>query len=226
MPMLQGLFGASGSWVRVVEHGAVRVFSFAFSMASAYAIRLFFTPLDVADPGERVITWVIAVGFGGLGYIVSRGLVHRMMHKEPVWAYAPIVFLVELVEIACNYILAASVVHQAWWLNSVPANQQGFLTFITYVVLSAVPLVSIFLAVVDMDLDRSKTVNVAMVRKPVVPPRPVVQPGAANNGAAAAKRAAYFGNRQAQQNQQGQQGSQNGARVLMNDPEKDSAGVP
>jgi hypothetical protein len=228
----------SGSWVRRAEHGILRVVSLAFSLASAYAIRVFFAPLDAADPGERVITWVIAAGFGVLGYVVSRGLVHRMIHKESIWAYAPICFLVELVDISCNYVLAASVVRQAWWLGAVPTGQRGVLTVITYAVLSVIPLVSLFLAVVDMDLERSKQGGAGIVvGSPVV--RPLAQQVAARaNGAgssagnvasmsaanAAAKRAQFFANRQ----QQAQQGGGGSAGSLLNDPDKDAAlaGVP
>src|SRR6266480_7951174 len=142
------------NWVRRVEHVVLRVVSFGFSMASAYAIRLFFAPLDAVDRFEQVITWVIALGFGVLGYVVSRGLVHRMMHKERILAYAPICLVV--VDIACNYSLAAEAVHLAAWLEAVPVSQQGLLTTVTYVVLSVIPLVSMLLAVVDMDLERSK----------------------------------------------------------------------
>jgi len=213
----------SGSWVRQTEHAILRAVSLLFSMASAYAIRLFFAPLDVADTGERFITWGIAVGFGILGYIVSRGLVHRLMHKENVLAYAPICFLVELVDIACNYVLAASAVRQAWWLGAVPANQRGVLTLITYVVLSAIPLVSLFLAVVDMDLERSKQGGSGgpLVRQAVQPVavRASATPGNTNATNAAAKRAQHFGNRQ----QQAQQGGGGGARSLLHDPDKDMA---
>jgi hypothetical protein len=212
--------------------------SLAFSLASAYAIRVFFAPLDAADPGERVITWVIAAGFGVLGYVVSRGLVHRMIHRESIWAYAPICFLVELVDISCNYMLAVSVVRQAWWLGAVPIDQRGVLTVITCAVLSVIPLVSFFLAVVDMDLERSKQGGAGTVGSPVV--RPLAQQVAARaNGAgfsagnaasvsaanaAAAKRAQFFANRQ----QQAQQGGGGSAGSLLNDPDKGVAlaGVP
>lgn len=234
-------FTVSESWVRQAEHAILRLVSLVFSMASAYAIRLFFAPLDAADRGEVVITWAVAIGFGILGYIVSRGLVHRLMHKERIWAYAPICLLVELVDIACNYVLAASVVRQAWWLASVPTDQRGVLTFITYVVLSAIPLVSLFLAVVDMDLERSKKgASRAPAGRPAVgntaTSRPVVAPVARASAqqaqasqqvtSAAAKRASFWSNRQAQQPQQ--QAESGSARSLTEDPEKTAvvAGVP
>lgn len=223
MPMMRRMF-AGGSWIRVAEHTILRIVSLAFSLASAYAIRVFFAPLDAADPGERVITWIVAAGFGVLGYVVSRGLVHRMMQKESIWAYAPICFLVELVDISCNYVLAASVVREAWWLNAVPENQRGILTVITYVVLSAIPLVSLFLAVVDMDMERSKHGTAAPVRanKPVasfrsVPQlKPATPPG--NNGttsAAGAARRAQFWNKQ----------QQGGGTSMSYDPDKELAGA-
>src|SRR5947209_951480 len=116
------------SWIRRAEHGVLRLVSFGFSMASAYAIRLFFAPLDAVDRWEQVITWVVALGFGVLGYVVSRGLVHRMMHKERILAYAPICLVVVVVDVACNYALAAEAVHLASWLVAVPVSQRGLLT--------------------------------------------------------------------------------------------------
>jgi len=145
------------SWVRRCEHAVLRVVSLVFSLASAYAIGLFFRPLDAVDRFESTITWSVALGFGVLGYMVSRGLVHRMMNGERVRVYVPICLVVELVEIACNYSLAAAQVHGASWLAAVPESQRALLTFITYVVLSVIPLVSILLAAVDMDLERAKT---------------------------------------------------------------------
>src|SRR5712691_1445569 len=136
------------NWVRRIEHVVLRVVSFGFSMASAYAIRLFFAPLDTVDRFEQVITWVIALGFGVRGDVVWRGLVHRMMLGERIRVYAPICLVVVLVDIACNYSLAAEAVHQAAWLAAVPVSQRALLTAVTYAVLSAIPLVSILLAVV------------------------------------------------------------------------------
>lgn len=143
-------------WVRRVEHGVLRVVSLGFSMASAHAIRWFFAPLDSVDALQPFITWMIAIGFGLLGYFVSRGLALRLMNHERIRAYAPICFVVELVEIVCNYALAAAVIQQAAWLHAVPAVQRTLLTNATYMVLSIIPLVSVLLAVVDMDLERKK----------------------------------------------------------------------
>src|SRR6266702_260635 len=143
-------------WVRRVEHVVLRLVSLGFSLASAHAIRWFFAPLDGVDVLQPTITWMIAIGFGVLGYCVSRGLAHRLMNKERIRAYAPICLVVELVEIFCNYALAAAVVQRATWLSAVPFTQRAALTALTYVVLAIIPLVSLLLAVVDMDLERSK----------------------------------------------------------------------
>jgi hypothetical protein len=148
--------GGHGVWVRRVEHFVLRVVSLGFSLASAHAIRWFFAPLDGVDALQPVITWTVAAGFGILGYIVSRGLAHRLMNKERIRAYAPICLVVEVVEIFCNYALAAAVIQRATWLQEVPVMQRTFLTDFTYLVLSIIPLVSVLLAVVDMDLERSK----------------------------------------------------------------------
>jgi hypothetical protein len=143
-------------WVRKVEHIVLRVVSLGFSLASAHAIRWFFAPLDGIDALQPLITWIVAGGFGILGYIVSRGLAHRLMNKERIRAYAPICAVVEIVEIFCNYALAAAVIQRATWLRVIPLDQRAFLTGLTYLVLSIIPLVSLLLAVVDMDLERSK----------------------------------------------------------------------
>src|SRR5438876_2652391 len=143
-------------WVRKVEHIVLRVVSLGFSLASAHAIRWFFAPLDGIDTLQPIITWTVAIGFGVLGYIVSRGLAHRLMNKERIRAYAPICAVVEIVEIFCNYALAAAVIQRATWLQVIPTNQRAVLTAFTYLVLSIIPLVSLLLAVVDMDMERSK----------------------------------------------------------------------
>ncbi len=144
------------SWVRRVEHLVLRIVSLGFSLASAHAIRWFFAPLDGVDRFQPFITWVIAIGFGVLGYFVSRGLAHRLMQKESIWSYAPICVAVEFVEIFCNYALAAAVIQRAAWLLMVSPAQRAVLTFLTYVALSIIPLISVLLAVVDMDLERKK----------------------------------------------------------------------
>src|SRR5437764_352110 len=156
MKMFSAWKGSGGVWVRRVEHFVLRVVSLAFSLGSAHAIRWFFALLDGVDTLQPFITWMIAIGFGVLGYFVSRGLAHRLMNKERIRAYAPICFVVELVEIFCNYAMAAAVIARARWLDATPAPQHLVLTVLTYVVLSIIPLVSVLLAVVDMDLERSK----------------------------------------------------------------------
>src|SRR5438105_4092802 len=156
MQLMQRMATGHGTWVRRFEHLVLRLVALAFSLASAHAIRWFFAPLDGVDSMQPAITWTVAIGFGVLGYFVSRGLAHRMMNKERIRAYLPICLVVELVEIFCNYALAAAVIERARWLEATPRTQHTVLTFLTYVVLSIIPLVSLLLAVVDMDLERSK----------------------------------------------------------------------
>ena len=157
MHFFQQAVGGEQVWVRKVEHLVLRLVSLGFSLASAHAIRWFFAPLDGVDALQPVITWAIAIGFGVLGYFVSRGLALRLMNRERIRAYAPICVVVEVVEIFCNYALAAAVIQRATWLQATPLVQHSALTILTYVVLSIIPLVSLLLAVVDMDLERSKS---------------------------------------------------------------------
>src|SRR5258708_31969319 len=156
MHFFQQAVGGEQVWVRRVEHLVLRLVSLGFSLASAHAIRWFFAPLDGVDALQPAITWTIAIGFGVLGYFVSRGLALRLMNRERIRAYAPICVVVEVVEIFCNYALAAAVIQRASWLQAVPLVQRSALTVLTYVVLSIIPLVSLLLTVVDMDLERSK----------------------------------------------------------------------
>src|SRR5260221_11264808 len=103
----------------------LRVVSLAFSLASAHAIRWFFAPLDGIDALQPLITWMIAGGFGILGYIVSRGLAHRLMNKERIRAYAPICTVVEVVEFFCNYALAAAVLQQSNWFQLIAYEERS-----------------------------------------------------------------------------------------------------
>src|SRR2546430_7208022 len=81
------------NWVRAGEHVALRVGSLLFSMVSAHAILWFYDSLakvDNSDPIQTYVPYIIAGGFGLLGYFVSRGLVYRMMHKERIRVYIAI----------------------------------------------------------------------------------------------------------------------------------------
>ena len=158
MDWFSRVFGGHGrNWVRQWEPVALRVVSLIFSFGSAYAVRWFLEPLDVSDKGQFIVSWAVAIGFGVLGFFVSRGLAHRMMNKEPIWVYAPLFVLVEFFEILCNYSKAASVVLSAAWLGHVPLAQQAVLVVLTYVGLSILPLISPAMAAVDMDLERRQS---------------------------------------------------------------------
>ena len=147
------------NWVLAGEHFALRVGSFAFSMVSAHAILWFFNSLSMvqdSDPFQRFVPYVIAGGFGLLGYFVSRGLVYRMMRKERIRVYIAIVLLFEFVEIVCNFAQAVSSVPQVDWLSRMHGGPHDGLSVLLYVAYSIVPVVTFVLAVVDMDLEKEK----------------------------------------------------------------------
>ncbi len=144
------------NWVRRFEHTVLRIASLVFSVVSAHAILWFFSALNRVDHLQPFVTWGIAAAFGVLGYFVSRGLAHRLLNREPVRVYIFICGVFELVEVVCNYAMAAVAVHWITWLGMLPATQRSILTFLTYVVLSIIPVVTVMLAWVDMDLDRAK----------------------------------------------------------------------
>ena len=154
--MLQERRPHAPTWVRRVEHGVLRFVSLVFSVVSAHAILWFFSALDWVDPLQPYVKWGMAIGFGILGYFVSRGLAHRLLNKERVRAYVFICGLFEFVEVVCNYSMAAS--SSAWivWLGRVHGVQHTVLVPLVQVVLSIIPLVTVMLAWVDMDLERAK----------------------------------------------------------------------
>src|SRR6266702_2892034 len=230
---------AQQHWVRRAEHGVLRVVSLGFSLASAHAIRWFFAPLDGVDALQPTITWTVAIGFGLLCYFVSRGLAHRLMNRERIRAYAPICLVVEVVEIVCNYALAAGVIQRATWLEAVPAGQRSLLTDATYMVLSIIPLVSFLLAVVDMDLERRQSgeASASLVRlgagtgapgnQPVAR-APAGQPNGANGASAKQGQGGFkfpFARRDDANNGQPKDAT-SGVRQMLYDPEKEMVQVP
>jgi hypothetical protein len=169
------------NWVRAGEHFALRVGSLLFSMVSAHAILWFYDSLakvDNSDPIQIYVPYVIAGGFGLLGYFVSRGLVYRLMHKERIRVYIAISALFEFVEIVCNFAQAVSSVPKVGWLAAVQGELHGILLVLLYVAYSIVPVVTFVLAVVDMDLEKAKF---STLRPGVAPGgyRPAVAPVAA-----------------------------------------------
>lgn len=172
------------NWVRAGEHVALRLGSLLFSLVSAHAILWFYNSLaDVSssDMLQRFVPYVIAGGFGLLGYFVSRGLVYRMMHKEKIRVYIAICVLFEFVEIVCNFAQAVSSVPAVAWLQHVVGGPHTALLLLLYVAYSIVPVVTFVLAVVDMDLEKAKY---------VAPPRMAASP----NGYTAGYRPVGTGN--------------------------------
>ena len=183
MSVFRGIVKGRGNWVRESEHIVLRLVSLAFSIGSAYAVRWFFEPLDAGDPIHYALWWVVAAGFGLLGFYLSRSLMHRMMSKEPIWAYAPIFLLVEFFEILCNYAKAVSAVAggNVSWVIHAPAGQQVAMIILTYIGWSILPLVSPAMAVADMDMTRRRNGETTPSQRPqaVLPPaqRQQVVPG-------------------------------------------------
>lgn len=140
-------------------------------MVSWAAYEREFSSLDRVDPLQPTITVMIALGFGLLGYFVSRGLVHRLMNKQSIRSYLPICIVVELVEIFCNYMMAAVMIQSATWLQATPLAQRAVLTVLTYIVLSIIPMVGLLLAVVDMDLTISKNGGMGQLAGSYVAPK-------------------------------------------------------
>ena len=158
MKLFRWFFGQN--WVLAGEHLVLRLGSFSFSMVSAHAIFWFFdslATLDGSDPLQRYVPYVIAGGFGLLGYFVSRGLVYRMLRKERIRVYMFICVLFEFVEIVCNFAQAVSSVPNAHWLLKIVGWPHLVLLVALYIAYSIVPAVTFVLAVVDMDMEKEKS---------------------------------------------------------------------
>src|SRR2546423_13021568 len=119
-------------------------------MVSAHAILWFYDSLakvDNSDPIQTYVPYVIAGGFGLLGYSVSRGLVYRMMHKERIRVYIAISALFEFAEIVCNFAQAVRSVPKGMWLAHVHGALHGILLVLLYIAYPTGPVASFVLAV-------------------------------------------------------------------------------
>ena len=143
-------------WVVEIGPAVLRLASLAFSLYSANAIRWVFSGLGVTDRIEAVMVWVIAGAFGITGFFITRGLAFRMMNKDRIRGYIFICILVELVEISCNLLEALVAMQHSSQFVGFSAQVHMALTVLVCVMWSSVPLISIGLAVLDMDMEREK----------------------------------------------------------------------
>lgn len=158
--LVQQFSKTSQSWIRQCEHLVLRVLSVLFSAVSAHAILWFYSSMDhvvdTSDPLQPYVKWGLALGFTALGYFVSRGLVHRLLNRERIRVYLVISLLLELVEISANFAQGAVSIRAIDWLHLFSGPIYTVLVVMVYLVMPIVPLFTIALAVVDMDMDRAK----------------------------------------------------------------------
>jgi hypothetical protein len=132
-----------------------------FASLPAHAILWFYSTLDVVHVGggdfmQPFIKWGLALAFTGFGYLSSRGLAHRLLRGERVGVYFLICIVLEIVEVATNFMYSAVAIHNVGWLAMFTGGMHDFLLGLMYVVLPIVPVVTVVLAWVDMDLTRQK----------------------------------------------------------------------
>ena len=151
------------NWVRQAEHWIVRGGSLALSIVSGHAVYWFFSAMDGVDAIEPYMTWLTALAIGLLGYVILRGLTHRLQRSEKIRVYIPLCFILIGVETVSNFMKAVVGVHNDHWLALCPLPLIMPMTYATYVVLSIMPAFTVFLAYVDMDLERAKQVVGAAV---------------------------------------------------------------
>ena len=147
-----------GSWVRQVEHWAIRVFSIIFSAVTAHAMWWFFSSaLNWLDTYQWVVTLAMAVGFAGLGYIISRGLSHRLQRNEQLGVVLLIALVFEVMEVGACFAQAAVSIDHIGWLTTFHGGMYHILVALCYILLPITPFFTIALAWFDMDLDRQET---------------------------------------------------------------------
>jgi hypothetical protein len=112
--------------------------------------------LGATDKIESIMVWVIAGAFGITGYFITRGLAFRMMNKERIGGYIFICFLVEMVEISCNLLEALVAMQHSTQFQGFTPGVHLALTILVCVMWSCVPLISVGLAIMDMDMEREK----------------------------------------------------------------------
>ena len=149
-PVVSG-HGSSRPWVMAIEGAVIQVFSLVVSCASALAIAQVYAP--PGSPVVRIVQgYALAVMFAGTGFFMTRSIAYRLMLKEGIFLYLPLIALVELVEVYCNYVEGVHDLHLADLLQGIPMGQHGFLTTVGCVVVSCIPAMVIAFAVLEMDL--------------------------------------------------------------------------
>ncbi len=105
-------------WARRVEGSMVTLVSIICSLASAHAVWWFFSGLNWIDSLQWLVTILLAAGFVGLGFVISRALAHRILHKQKVGMVLFIALLYELVEVGCCFTQASIGIQHITWLSS------------------------------------------------------------------------------------------------------------
>lgn len=180
--------GPHQHWVRRIERGASLFFSAVFSLVSAHAIWWFFSALNAIDPLEPLVTVFMGVGFAGLGFIVSRGLAHRIQHRQKFGAAFWIALAFEFVEVGCCFVQASVGIHHIGWLGLFSGQLHQTILLLCYLLLPVTPVFTLGLAWFDVNLDRERY-GAAPAPAPVpqgipasappVAPRPSFAPSAA-----------------------------------------------
>jgi hypothetical protein len=144
------------SVVHGAQHTVFRVVSVAFSVVTAHSIYWFFSALNGIDPVQPYMTGLISFGFVVLGYFVTRGLAHRLLDKRSVWSYLLVGIPYLFVELVCNFGEALARYPDMRWIQMLPGSQSVLFSYLAPMVLSILPIFTVSLAAVDVDLMRER----------------------------------------------------------------------
>jgi len=151
-------------WARRVEYWVVMFAAVISSLANAHAVWWFFsTSLNWVDGLQWIVSILLAVGFTAIGFVVSRGLAHRIQHHQKKGFVCFVAVIFGLLEMGCCFVLAAYGIQHIVWLVTFKGLLYNVILTLCYLLLPITPWFTILLAWFEVNLDKEKHGNQAPV---------------------------------------------------------------
>ncbi len=166
--------GVQRHWVRRAEPMVILVASIFFSLVGADSIWWYCSVLNGVDPLRPYVTVMFALACACTGFVLNRGLAHRIQNKQPLIVALCICALFELVEIGCCFAEAAHGLQSMDWIQA--GHFEGFVLMVLqalpYIVLPISPILAVSLGYFDVSLHiekhgREETSSLASHQTPV-----------------------------------------------------------
>jgi hypothetical protein len=143
-------------WSRRAEGLVVLFASVICSLASAHTVWWFLSGMNWMDNLQWVVSILLALVFIALGFVISRSVAHRMLHKQRLGMVLAIAALYEVVEVGCCFTYAAIGIQHVTWLPLLHGGLHSFVSALCYIILPITPLFTIGLGSLEVSLDREK----------------------------------------------------------------------